>query len=121
MGPLGIVVAVIAPPLGSVLAALPFMPRREAGESHSRANLIVQWRQLFGTGAVVMLTTTLASLTLVLVRTIVIRKGGLAEAGLYQAAYSISAVNVSLVLAAMGADYFPASRPSRRTGPRPTS
>lgn len=107
LGPVGIVVAVIAVPLGSVLAALPYLPKRDAGDKGSRVGLIAQWRQLFGTGAVVMLTTTLATLTLVLVRTIIVRQGGLAEAGLYQAAYSISAVNVSLVLAAMGADYFP--------------
>jgi PST family polysaccharide transporter len=54
-----------------------------------------------------MVAMTMASLTLVLVRTMIVRQGGLADAGLYQAAYSISAVNVSLVLAAMAADYFP--------------
>ena len=106
-GALGIVVAVIAIPLGNVLAALPFRPRREPAINRTPHALRDQWRPLFTVGAVVMISSSLGALSLVLIRAVIIDRQGLEAAGLYQAAYAISAMNVSLVLSAMAADYFP--------------
>lgn len=106
-GPLGIVAAVIALPLGNVLAALPFRPKREPASNRMPHALRAQWRPLFTVGAVVMISSSLGALSLVLIRAVIIDRQGLQAAGLYQAAYAISAMNVSLVLTAMAADYFP--------------
>lgn len=106
-GPLGIVVAVIAIPLGNVLAALPFRPKTEAAGGGAPEALRDQWRPLFTVGAVVMVSSSLGALSLVFIRAVIIDREGLQAAGLYQAAYAISAMNVSLVLSAMAADYFP--------------
>lgn len=107
-GALGIALAVIAIPLGNLLAALPYRPRPEPRSGQiSRQRIIGEWRQLLTLGATLMLTSTLAAGILVVVRTIVIRHDGLEAAGLYQAAYAISAMNASLVLSAMATDYFP--------------
>jgi PST family polysaccharide transporter len=64
-------------------------------------------RQLLTLGATFMIVTAVGSAVLVVIRTLVIRQYGLEAAGLYQAAYSISALNASLVLSAMATDYFP--------------
>lgn len=106
-GPLGIVVAVVAIPLGNVLAALPFRPKNEAAGGSALHALRNQWRPLFTVGAVVMASTSLGAASLVLIRAVIIDSQGLQTAGLYQAAYAVSAMNVALVLSAMGADYFP--------------
>lgn len=106
-GPMGIVLAVIAIPLGNVMAALPFRPKREPAGDRTRHMLRDQWRPLFTVGAVVMVSSSLGALSLVLIRAVIIDRQGLQAAGLYQAAYAISAMNVSLVLSAMAADYFP--------------
>jgi PST family polysaccharide transporter len=106
-GPIGLVVAVAAIPLGNAIAALPYRPKPEpvgrTGGSRLRAEL---WR-LVTLGFVFMLVTSLSAAVLVIVRTLLIRDGGLETAGLYQAAYAISALNASLVLSAMATDYFP--------------
>ena len=107
-GAAGIVAAVIAVPLGSVLAALPYRPRAEPlGDTATAKALRDQWSHLFTLGAVVMVTSSLGSAALILIRANIIRTEGIQAAGLYQAAYSISAMNVALVLTAMATDFFP--------------
>lgn len=107
-GPMGIVAAVVAVPIGNTLAALPYRPRAEPGGDGATAKeLCAQWQHLFALGAVVMVTTSLTSLALVLVRAAIIAGEGIEAAGLYQAAVGVSAMNVSLILSAMSADFFP--------------
>lgn len=107
-GPLGIALAVIAIPLGNVLAALPYRPPAEVvARLAGFRKIIREWRPLFSLGATLMLTSALGTGMLVVIRTIVIREDGLDTAGLYQAAYAISALNASLVLSAMATDFFP--------------
>lgn len=108
LGEAGIILAVLAVPAGNVLAALPYRPAPEASTSHSPPRTLTdEWRQLFSLGLVIMVTTSLSSASLVLIRKFIIQADGLEAAGLYQAAYAISAMNVALILSAMAADYFP--------------
>jgi PST family polysaccharide transporter len=106
LGPIGIAVAVLAIPVGNMLAALPYRPAAESSPDRRTPLAGEIWR-LVTLGAVFMLVTALSSAVLVVVRTLVIRQDGLDAAGLYQAAYAISALNASLVLSAMATDYFP--------------
>lgn len=107
-GPIGIVLAIIAIPVGNVLAAVPYRPRSELPPKGGvSGNVVDEWRRLLTLGATIMVTTSLATGALVVIRTLVIRQDGLEAAGLYQAAYAISALNASLVLSAMATDYFP--------------
>ncbi|HEX6604231.1 MAG TPA: oligosaccharide flippase family protein [Sphingomicrobium sp.] len=107
-GPVGIALAVIGIPLGNLIGNLPYRPAAERNAAKlSRGQLAGQLRELIALGVTFMATTALAAGTLVVVRTLVIRADGMEAAGLYQAAYSISALNASLVLSAMATDYFP--------------
>jgi PST family polysaccharide transporter len=106
LGPIGLALAVLAIPVGNMLAALPYRPpseRSARGEMRLGSEV---WR-LVTLGAAFMLVSALSSAVLVVVRTLLIRQDGLDSAGLYQAAYAISALNASLVLSAMATDYFP--------------
>lgn len=105
----GIVIAVLAIPLANCLLAawfgrqLPgFLWRRSADQ-----RVIAYWKVLVTVGAVVMLTNTIGSITQLAVRSIITHRLGLDAAGLYHASYAIVAVNLSLVLNAMAADYYP--------------
>jgi PST family polysaccharide transporter len=111
------VIATIGVPLGGCLAGLTLRDGRPALAGADTAHV----RPLLTLGIVMMATTLLGSLTFFVIRMAITRAGGVEEAGYYQAAYSISAMNVSLVLAAMAADYFPrlsALPPEDRRGTR---
>jgi antigen flippase len=101
----GLVVAAIAVPLGNVVGFLPFTPRATPPAAPDAIRR--EGRSMLGLGAVLMVTAMVASLSQLLVRTMVVRDAGLAAGGLYQAAYAISAMNIALVLTAMAADYYP--------------
>ena len=106
LGPIGIVLAVVAIPVGNVLAALPYRPRFERVVP-AGARLTDEWRRLLSLGATIMITSSLSAGSLVAIRALLVHREGLDAAGLYQAAYAISALNASLVLSAMATDYFP--------------
>lgn len=82
---------------------LPQMPRRELG----LIGVVPVWRTLAAMGFAITAAAVLGSVGQILARTIVVRGMGLEAAGLFQAAWSISAVNIGLLLAGMGADYYP--------------
>lgn len=104
----GIVIAVLATPLANCLLAwwfsrsLPSSRRR-----HLDGVVTSYWKALAAIGALVMLTNAAASLTQLATRSIVTHELGLDAAGLYHACYAIVAVNLSLILNAMAADFYP--------------
>jgi PST family polysaccharide transporter len=105
----GFILFVLATPFMACLVGAIFvrrLPRLRTGPV-SIATLIPVWRALAGLGIAIALTAILGSLTQILVRAIVIRGMSLEAAGLFQAAYSVSAVNLGIILAAMAADYYP--------------
>lgn len=107
LGPIGLVLAVMAIPFGNVLAAMPFQERANGPRPDFPSRLVDEWHRLLTLGATVMVVTSLQTAASVVIRTLVIRDSGLESAGLYQAAYAISALNSQLVLSAMATDYFP--------------
>lgn len=105
----GIVMFVIAVPLASVIACAWFVsrpPRRKASPVAIR-QLWLQWRQLTGLGAAIMLGQLLGSCAQLAARGMIAQRMGLAELGLFQAAWAISMTYLGLVLQAMAADYYP--------------
>jgi PST family polysaccharide transporter len=99
----GVVIAVIGVPLGGFIAGLAFADGRPRVAPAAKEHV----GPLLTLGAVLMVTTFVGSLTFLALRMGVTDSGGAEEAGFYQAAFSISGMNVALVLAAMSADYFP--------------
>jgi PST family polysaccharide transporter len=105
----GIVVAVVAIPVMPALFAawvgrdLPSSEwRRTAAEPLSD-----HWRSLATIGGMVMITSAIGSLTQLSIRALITHELGLDSAGFFHAASSIMSVNLSLVLNAMAADYYP--------------
>ncbi|WP_395623766.1 oligosaccharide flippase family protein [Sphingomonas daechungensis] len=106
-GVTGIVVAVLAAPIANCLVAS-WVGRSLPGYSRNTdTHLYDQWKILAAIGAIVMLTNTVGSVTQLAVRSIITHELGLSATGLYHASYAIVAVNLSLVLNAMAADYYP--------------
>ena len=64
-------------------------------------------RQLLHLGLPLMLSALLQAFVPYLAKVFLVRQVGLVGVGLYQAAFNLSGVLVSFVLAAMGADYYP--------------
>jgi PST family polysaccharide transporter len=109
LGVAGIVIAVVATPLSNCLLAMA-LGRKLPGSDWRRlfvGGLNHEWRTLITIGAVVTATNVVASLSQLWTRALVTQRLGLASAGLYHASWAITWVNLSLVLNAMAADYFP--------------
>lgn len=104
----GLFIAALALPLGVVLVSLPFAPRDlpavPALARHLTRSTVTL---LLRVGAVVTLTTTISQLGLLAVRALVVRESGFDVAGLYQAVITITTMNITLILGAMSADYYP--------------
>lgn len=98
--------AVIAVPIGNILAGLLRPARIVTSENSPNLSLGVV-RTLLALGLATLVTGTAASAWQLAVRSIVADHLSLEFAGLYQAAFSLSAMNIALVLGALGADYFP--------------
>lgn len=98
--------AVIAVPLGNIIAGVMRPPRIDVVEQSSDpAPKVV--RKLLGLGFVTLVSGAAASGWQLAIRSIVADQLSLDSAGLYQAAFALSAMNVAIILAALGADYYP--------------
>lgn len=105
----GIVIAVVATPIFTALLAF-WLGRDLPGAEWKRLlqdPLTGEWRVLAAIGALVMLTNAVAALSQLWMRSVVTHELGLASAGFYHAGIAIVSVNLSLVLNAMAADYYP--------------
>lgn len=109
LGIAGIVIAVVAIPIANSLVAFA-LGRKLPGPNWKElfaAGLANEWRSLVSIGAVVTATNAIGSLSQLWTRALITHQLGLASAGLYHASWAITWVNLSLVLNAMAADYFP--------------
>ena len=107
-GVAGIVIAVLATPVANCLFAAWYsrtLPR--GGTRRLDGNVTSYWKALATIGALVMLTNAVQSLTQLGARSVVTHALDLDAAGLYHACYAIVAVNLSLILNAMAADFYP--------------
>jgi O-antigen/teichoic acid export membrane protein len=108
LGALGLYVAVLAVPISGIGLTLLFSrsvtrsPWQKVGRW-----IFVEWRGLIVMGfglAVANLTSNASQLML---RSLVTAQGGLEAAGLFQASWTLSNVNLTIVLSAMVVDYYP--------------
>jgi antigen flippase len=107
-GVAGIVIAVLATPLANCLLAAWFSRSLPTSRRRRLDGAVTSyWKALAVIGTLVMLTNAAASLTQLATRSIVTHELGLDAAGLYHACYAIVAVNLSLILNAMAADFYP--------------
>ena len=109
MGVDGIIVAAIAAPAGLVIVGLVVHSRIRLATDADRqvSGIRSLWAAMLKVGAVIMVTALIAGLTQTLLRTLILRNLGIEQLGLFQAASAISTMNVTLVLTAMAADYYP--------------
>jgi len=109
LGEAGIVLALIATPLAGVVVGLVFLrhvPQKPA-EPVSKARLALEWRMLLSLGFIMMVAGFIAAAAQTGARSLIFVQLGAQQAGLYQAAWMASVTNISIILAAMSADYFP--------------
>ena len=105
----GIVWAIIAGPLASIVVAHYYhasFPKWAWRDLKLNA-LRPEWLALIKIGAAVTLSGMVAQAAGVVARALIVRHGGLDSAGLFQAAWGVSTTNLTLLLGAMSADYFP--------------
>jgi len=104
----GVLVAVIASPLASLVAARLFARRMRTGEVKPSLHALTEpLAKLFSLGFVFMLTALMTVGTQLAIRVMVTRELGIEATGHFQAAWNISVLYLGVVLGAMGADYFP--------------
>ena len=107
VGTLGLAFAVLAVPLGNVIGnALRPPPPSSVGGSKEKPEPS-PLRALLSLGTITLATGTAASLWQFATRALIAERLSLEDAGLYQAAFALSAMNIALVLSALGTDYFP--------------
>jgi O-antigen/teichoic acid export membrane protein len=105
----GIVIAAVATPLMTLVLVGWYsrdLPKPSAARP-SWDQLLTEWHALIILGGTAMLTFALAGVSQLGVRSIVTHELGIESAGLFQASAAIIMVNLTLVLNAMAADYFP--------------
>lgn len=96
-------------PAFSFLVASFYLSKTSSPENTKIAlkDLSPQWKAMLTLGLVFMVTTLMANLTQLAVRSLVTRESGIDATGHFQAAWSITMQYIGFVLAAMAADYYP--------------
>ena len=105
----GIVPFLLSAPLASFLLGHWYVSRLKLpATKHSNLQLLVQqWRDLARIGAASMASSLVASISVLVTRSIVQHQLGAGELGQYQAAWAISMTYLGLVLSAMTTDFYP--------------
>jgi PST family polysaccharide transporter len=108
-GTLGIALAGISIPVVTAIVGFWFGRSLPSSNWQSMADgsLGLQWRALASIGVVVMMTNALVTANDLALRAVVTHRLGLEPLGFYVASSAIVWVNLSLVLNAMAADYYP--------------
>jgi PST family polysaccharide transporter len=107
-GTLGLYMAVLAMPLASLLVTVPYFRRvpRMPWRRFDTA-LLGEWRALLVLGMGVSVAAWIGNFAQLWVRWIITERGNLQAAGFFQASYTLTNVNLSIVLSAMSVEYFP--------------
>lgn len=106
----GVIIAILATPLALSLVALwhsKKLPALQLRPRPSISKLMPHWRSLAALGALVMVAAVIGNIGQLIGRSIIVQRLGLSELGLFQAGFTISSLNVGLLLGAMTSDYFP--------------
>lgn len=109
LGQGGVWAFVLAAPLCSFLIGHWYVARlpKACSPATPWPALVAQWRTLARLGAAFMLAGLVATLTQLLVQTMVQRQLGFEALGNFQASWQISMTYLGFVLTAMGTDYYP--------------
>lgn len=108
LGTTGLYVAVLAVPIAGIVVA--FACSRDVGRKHRQPVgrwVIAEWRTLVVMGAGLTAASITGNASQLLLRSVITDQGGLSAAGLFQAAWTLTNVNLSVILSAMAVDYFP--------------
>ena len=104
----GVLVAVIASPLASLVAAWLFARKVRTDQVKLTVHALAEpLAGLFNLGVVFMLTALMTVGTQFAIRVMVTRELGIEATGHFQAAWNISILYLGFVLGAMGTDYYP--------------
>jgi O-antigen/teichoic acid export membrane protein len=105
----GILVFILAVPLSNFIVGHWYVSQLPKVSLHNPTwpNLFKQWQILARLGITFMLAGLIATLTQLLIRTMVQRELGTEALGNFQAAWQISMTYLGFILAAMGTDYYP--------------
>lgn len=105
----GIVIAAIAAPAGLVLVGVWLQRRIRLGKvgKVSPKRMSRLWRPMLKVGAMILAAAAAAGISQTVQRAIILRELGLDQLGLFQAAIAITTMNITLILTAMAADYYP--------------
>ncbi len=108
LGTTGLYVAVLAVPVTGIAVA--FIWSRNIGQRVRTPIgrwVMVEWRTLIVMGAGLTAASITGNASQLLLRSVITDQGGLTAAGLFQAAWTLTNVNLSVILSAMAVDYFP--------------
>jgi len=108
-GARGIVAALVAIPAGTLSVAALLAPdlARIQWRLLEARQMVRFWVLLIQTGAILWVTALVGAAAQVAARAVIARDAGLEAAGFFQAAWGVSATNLTLLLGAMAADYYP--------------
>lgn len=108
LGTTGLYVAVLAVPLSGIAVAL-IWSRGMGRQIRTPLGYWVtgEWRTLIVMGIGLTAASITGNASQLLLRSIITDRGGLSAAGLFQAAWTLTNVNLSVILSAMAVDYYP--------------
>lgn len=109
MGLEGLIFHVLAAPVASFLIGHVYvakLPGITSGPS-SLIEITKEWRALAGLGFSMMISALITSVSILIVRSLVQREAGAIELGYFQAAWGLSMMYLSFVLAVLGTDFYP--------------
>lgn len=106
-GTRGLYAAVLGTPLASVVVGMLYRRAKTWRVPRLGAWVWQEWRGLAGLSLGVTVAAVIGSAGQLLVRSLIDHQAGLSAVGLFQAAWTISYMNLSIVLTAMAMDYFP--------------
>lgn len=108
LGTTGLYVAVLAVPLSGIIVAL-IWSRGMGWQIRTPLGrwVIGEWRTLIIMGVGLTAASITGNASQLLLRSVITDRGGLSAAGLFQAAWTLTNVNLSVILSAMAVGYFP--------------
>lgn len=108
LGTPGLYVAVLAMPASSILAALLWSRHMPRSPWQGLGGwVLAEWRGMLVMGIGLTITNLTSNVSQLALRTLITAEGGLADTGLFQASWTLSNVNLTVVLSAMVVDYYP--------------
>lgn len=109
MGQDGLIFHVLAAPVASFLIGHYYvakLPGLTSGSTSIEA-VAKEWKDLAGLGFAMMVSALVTSISVLAVRSLVQREVGAEELGYFQAAWGLSMMYLSFVLAVLGTDFYP--------------